>query len=136
LFDSLIDPFATDFGLWTWNRAYNHQNSFYWFGVPLANFVSWFTAVFTFGAAYYYFELKKTGWEQMKRNAAMLCSLPLVLLAAGIIEFSSLGLIEGFHGPSWTILKQYVRDGMPLTRPPIKGKMQESHCEGEQDVMF
>ncbi len=131
LFDAIIDPFATDFGLWTWNRAYNRQNSLYWFGVPLVNFVSWFTAVSTFGVAYYYFELRKSGWDQIKKTVAMLCSLPVILLAAGIIEFSSLGLIEGFNGPSWSILKQYISDGLPLTRPPQKGKMQESDNEGE-----
>lgn len=135
-FDALIDPFATDFGLWTWNRAYNGENSLYWFGVPLVNYVSWFTAVFVFGAVYYYFEMKKKEWDQLKRSAAMLCSLPFILLAAGIIEFSSLGLVEGFNGPSWAILKQYIRDGMPLTRPPRKGKMQESHNGGERDVML
>jgi uncharacterized membrane protein len=121
-FDALVDPYATDFGLWTWNSAYNQDNSFYWFGVPIVNFISWITAVFSFGIFYYYFEAK-TGWDQIKKTAAVFCSIPLVLLMASIIEFSSLGMIEGFNGPSWTILKQYYKDGMPLTRLPEKGKM-------------
>ncbi|MBP7735082.1 MAG: carotenoid biosynthesis protein [Spirochaetes bacterium] len=125
--DALIDPFATDFGLWTWNGDYNRGNSLYWFGVPLVNFVSWFTAVFSFGVAYYFFELKKAGWDQIKRTAAMACSLPLVLAVAGVIEFTALGLVEGFNGPSWSILRKYISDGMPLTREPKKGKIGENH---------
>lgn len=122
-FDALIDPFATDFGLWVWNGAYHRGNSFYWFGVPLVNFVSWFTAVFTFGVVYYYFELNKTLWGGLKKTAAMLCSLPLVLIVAGILEFGSLGMIEGFNGPSWRILAEYIKEGMPLSRPPRTEKM-------------
>ena len=130
-FDAMIDPYATDFGLWTWNSVYTPENSVYWFGVPLVNFVSWFTAVFTFGAVYYYYELGKTGWDQLKKTAVMFCSLPLILAVAGIIEFSTLGIIEGFKGPSWTILENYISNGMPLTREPRKGKMPEFHEKGE-----
>jgi uncharacterized membrane protein len=124
-FDAIIDPYATDFGLWTWNGSYNRGNSFYWCGVPLVNFVSWFAAVVSFGAFYYFYEVRKTGWDQVKKAAVMLGSLPLILLAAGIIEFSTLGVIEGFNGPSWAILKKYISDGMPLFREPQKGKMPE-----------
>ncbi len=128
-FDALIDPFATDFGLWVWNEAYHRGNSLYWLGVPLVNFVSWFTAVFTFGIPYYYFELKKTGWDQIKRTAAMACSLPLILAVAGIMEFSALGIIEGCNGPSWSILRKHIKDGMPLTREPKKGKIRNYRDE-------
>lgn len=122
-FDAVIDPFATAFGLWKWNGAYTPENGVFLFGVPLLNFVSWFSAVFSFGIVYYYFELKKPGWSGARRVASMLASLPMVLVVAAVLEFGSLAAIEGFNGPGWTILKDYFKAGMPLTREPLRGKM-------------
>jgi hypothetical protein len=122
-FDAMIDPFATAFGLWKWNAAYTPENSVFLFGVPLLNFISWFSAVFSFGAFYYYFELKKSAWGGARRAGVLLASLPLILMTAAAIEFGSLAVIEGTGGPSWTILKEYIRAGMPLTREPLRGTM-------------
>lgn len=124
--DAVIDPFATAFGLWKWNAAFMPETSVFIFGVPLLNFVSWFSAVFSFGIVYYFYKLKRPGWSVLKRAAIMLASLPLVLAVAAVIEFGSLAAIEGFDGPSWTILKNYFRAGMPLVREPLRGKMPDS----------
>jgi uncharacterized membrane protein len=120
-FDAFIDPFATNFGLWEWNAIYSPGNSLYWFGVPLVNFVSWFSAVTAFGVFYYFLEMKKASWDQLKRTAAMLALLPCILAAAAAMEFTSLAMIEGLQGPSWTILRNYCASGMPLTRKPERG---------------
>ncbi|HOD13179.1 MAG TPA: carotenoid biosynthesis protein [Spirochaetota bacterium] len=124
-FDAVIDPFATAFGLWKWNGAYLPESGMFLFGVPLLNFISWFSAVFSFGIVFYYFELKKPAWSGAKRAAVMLASLPLVLAVAAVLEFGSLAAIEGLNGPSWTILKDYFKAGMPMTREPRRGKMPE-----------
>jgi uncharacterized membrane protein len=121
--DAVIDPFATAFGLWKWNSAYMPQCSVYLFGVPLLNFISWFSAVFSFGIAYYFYGERKPAWSEGRRAGALLGSLPLILLVAAVIEFGSLAAIEGLDGPSWTILKGYVRAGMPLSHEPLRGKM-------------
>jgi uncharacterized membrane protein len=122
-FDMVIDPFATAFGLWKWNSAYSPESSVVLFGVPLLNFISWFSAVFSFGLVYYYFVERRPAWSGGRRAAVMLASLPLVLLVAAVIEFGSLAAIEGTDGPSWTILKQYARAGLPLKREPERGRM-------------
>lgn len=122
-FDAVVDPFATAFGLWRWHPAYTPETSFFFLGVPLVNFVSWFSAVFSFGAVYFFMEMKKAAWSGTRRAAAMLTSLPLVLALAALIEFASLAAIEGTNGPSWTILKNYIKAGMPMTREPVRGKM-------------
>lgn len=122
-FDAVVDPFATAFGLWRWNPAYTPETSHFILGVPLLNFVSWFSAVFSFGMVYFFFEVKKAAWSGARRAAAMLASLPLVLALAAAIEFASLAALEGTGGPSWTILRQYIQSGMPLVREPVRGKM-------------
>ena len=119
----MLDPFATAFGLWKWNSVYSPETGTFLFGVPLLNFISWFSAVFSFGLVYYYFIDRKPTWSGGRRAVAMLASLPVVLLLAGVMEFGSLAAIEGLDGPSWTILRQYVRSGMPLKREPDRGKM-------------
>lgn len=122
-FDAVVDPFATAFGLWKWNPAYKPETSLFILGVPLLNFLSWFSAVFSFGIVHFFFEVKKAAWSGARRAAAMLASLPLVLALAAAIEFASLAAIEGTNGPSWAILKQYIRAGMPLLREPVREKM-------------
>ncbi|GAB4301265.1 MAG: hypothetical protein Kow0090_16800 [Myxococcota bacterium] len=124
MFDLQIDPFATAMGVWRWNPLFTTENTYYLFDVPIINYISWFSAVFSFGAVYYLWEFKMSHWVEFRRSLAMLASLPLILVCATIIEFTALGVIEGFNGPSWVILEDYYHSGMPLARAPKKGKME------------
>lgn len=119
--DAAIDPFATDFGLWVWNPLYEPATSPFFCGVPLVNFVSWFSALFSFGVCYYTLEARRPAWAGLRKAGTILVALPAVLMLAAMIEFLSLALIEGTQGPSWTILRQYVAQGMPLHREPVRG---------------
>ncbi|PCJ62941.1 MAG: hypothetical protein COA79_02085 [Planctomycetota bacterium] len=102
-FDFQIDPFASAFGLWTWNETLAP-----WFlGVPLLNFVSWFWAVFTFAVGYYVIT-QKNEWSELKKNLVFLCSIPLIQTIAGIGVFSVMSLVEGINGASMNILKNYL----------------------------
>jgi hypothetical protein len=108
LLDLQIDPIATAVGCWVW-----HETLPAWFhGVPLVNFLAWLCALVPF--AYVLFRVQErrglddgatwTG-EDLR---ALLAWTPasLVLAAAGFIGVTL--LVEGVHGPSWTLLNHFT----------------------------
>lgn len=100
--DLNVDPAATGLGLWTWNAALPA-----WFlGVPLVNFTSWFSAVFSFGAGYTL--VMRSKWSEQKKTAAMFAVIPILLIVSAVINFLICGFAEGFDGPSWTVLTAYL----------------------------
>ena len=100
--DFQIDPVATHTGLWQWSEMYNQQNTFWLWDVPLINYVSWFFSVLTFALVYLWVHEKK--WTEKKRILIMLVSIPFIQSLAGLGVFTTMGLTEGFNGPSWQIL--------------------------------
>ena len=96
--DLHIDPVATGLGLWTW-----HELLPAWYlGVPLLNFMSWLTAVFVYGVGYTYIH-RRADWSDRKKIIAMFGMIPVLLIAAAIINFTLMGIIEGFDGPTWQV---------------------------------
>ncbi len=99
--DLNVDPVATGLGLWTWNA----RLPAWFFGVPLVNFTSWFSAVFAFGVGYTV--ITRSTVSDKRKTAAMFAVIPLLLLAAAVINFGICGIAEGFGGPSWTVMMQF-----------------------------
>ena len=99
--DLNVDPVATGLGLWTWNA----RLPAWFFGVPLVNFTSWFSAVFAFGVGYTV--ITRSRVSEKKKTAAMFAVIPLLLLAAAVINFGICGIAEGFGGPAWTVMMQF-----------------------------
>jgi uncharacterized membrane protein len=97
--DLHLDPVATRLGLWTWHERLPDWH----LGVPLVNFTSWLTAVFTFGVGYLYIH-RRADWSERKKVAAMFVQIPIVQVAGGLINLLLCGLIEGFDGPVWQVL--------------------------------
>lgn len=103
MIDLQVDPLATMSGLWYWNPAFAAGPQL--LGVPVLNFVSWFFAVATFAIAYF-FIMSRPGWTERRRDLTLLAAVPLSLAASSICVFGTMGLIEGFDGPTWQILRQ------------------------------
>ena len=118
MFDLQIDPFATEMGLWKWSDLYTPENSLYWFGVPMINFVSWFSAVFTFGVFYHFVIIKRSQWNGLKQAGLLMVLIPVMMVFMSLVEFPLLAITEGIKGPSFKIYEKYIEDGMPLWREP------------------
>lgn len=110
--DIHLDPVATNVGLWTWHELLPD----YFLGVPLINFTSWLTAVFTFGVGYIYIH-RREDWSEKKKVVAMFLMVPFVQFAAACLNFPLMGLIEGFDGPTWQIFFLSVRNSLTLLGP-------------------
>jgi uncharacterized membrane protein len=79
-FDLQLDPFASAYGLWQWNKTLPP-----WFlGVPFLNFVSWFWAVLMFGVAYLLIT-RRENWAEWKKQVVFLLAIPIIQSAAGKI---------------------------------------------------
>lgn len=50
----------------------------------------------------------------------MIFALPLSAILAGLIAFGTFAVIEGEKGPSFTILREYLNNKMPLYKEPKK----------------
>ncbi|TWI20368.1 carotenoid biosynthesis protein [Sphingobacterium siyangense] len=95
--DLQIDPVATNLGLWTWHEILEP-----WYcGVPLVNFTAWLCAVFCFGASYTF--IIRTKMSNGKKILAMFVMIPILLFLSGKMNFTLVGLIEGFDGPTWKL---------------------------------
>jgi uncharacterized membrane protein len=101
--DLHFDHLATALGMWKWNE----RLPVFFLGVPLVNFTSWITAVFAFGAAYFYIE--RRAWSATKKATAALLAVPIMLVVAGVANLLLVGLLEGFSGPSWGIFRDALR---------------------------
>lgn len=97
--DLHIDPISTGLGLWTWHELLPE----WYLGVPMLNFMSWMTAVFVYGLGYTYIH-RHTSWNDRQKIIAMFVMIPILLVAAAIINFTLCGIIEGFDGPTWQVL--------------------------------
>jgi Carotenoid biosynthesis protein len=99
LWDMHLDPVATNVGLWTWHELLPD----FFLGVPLINFTSWLSAVFTFGMGYVFIH-RRDDWSEKKKVVAMFMMIPLVQFLAACLNFPLIGIAEGFDGPSWQVL--------------------------------
>lgn len=101
--DVHFDHLATALGMWIWNE----RLPAFFLGVPLVNYTSWLTAVFSFAALYYLVE-RKPRPARRKAGVALL-AIPIVLGVAAIANLLLIGLLEGFSGPAWTIFREAIR---------------------------
>ena len=106
--DLQIDPLATAVGCWVW-----HESLPGWFhGVPLVNFLAWMCALVPFGYVMFRVQERRSirdgaTWSKDDLLALLRWSpAGLVLAALGFVGLTL--LIEGQHGPSWTLLNQFT----------------------------
>lgn len=110
-FDFQLDPLASLSGIWwKWNDLYYSPQyikySFY-LGVPIINFVAWFSAFLPFSYAYFW-AYSQPGWDVKQRNWQLFLRLHIVVIVAGILNFGIMALIEGgFSGPTFQILNEF-----------------------------
>lgn len=104
MLDLHIDPLATAVGCWVWAQELPP----FWHGVPLTNFVAWLAALFPF--AWVMFREQKRAairdgglWprESLQR---LLIRVPATLTLAFAIFGTTMGLLEGFDGPAWSVI--------------------------------
>ena len=95
--DLHFDPVATALGMWTWNPILPPV----WFGVPLVNFTSWFSALFAVGLVYYWVVARS--WTPRARIGVAIASIAAALTIAAVVNLTVIGLLEGLDGPSWRI---------------------------------
>ena len=103
--DAQIDPYATEMGFWEWNSLYTQENSFHWFGVPLVNYVGWFSVIFSLSFFYFLFEGRKKPEGPHHRTIWLTLLAPAICLQAWIITILVSGILEGFSGPTWLIIR-------------------------------
>jgi uncharacterized membrane protein len=105
--DVQIDPLATASGAWVW-----HETLPPWFhGVPLVNFVAWICALTPFAwvmfRAQEHRSIDDGGHWNLDALMRMGLAVPAALTIAAVMFMTSMALVEGFHGPSWTLLNQF-----------------------------
>ncbi len=105
--DLHFDPVATALGMWVWSP----QLEPVWFGVPLVNFTSWFSAVSA--VALVYFWAVRRPWAPRARLPVALASVIAALMLSAATNLLIIGVLEGFDGPSWRIFLDAMRAVVP-----------------------
>ncbi|MFC1736950.1 carotenoid biosynthesis protein [Candidatus Hydrogenedentota bacterium] len=96
--DLQLDPIATRIGAWVWHDDLPEL----FLGVPLINFVAWFSAVFPF--ALFHFSLENKGdLYSSSRNRKLLVRIPVALVAALGIVLGLTIIFEGFASSTMNI---------------------------------
>ena len=114
-FDLQIDPMASLAGIWwEWNRALPPR----WFGVPVINYVAWFSAVLPFS-----YWLQKTQhhheWSPLQQAKQLFLRLHVIFIVAAVLNFGTMAIYESigghrlFHGPTFQILKTFINKILP-----------------------
>ena len=114
-FDLQLDPMASLSGIWwRWNDALPPR----WFGVPMINYVAWFSAVLPF--AYWYFRVQaRPEWAPMMRSKQLFLHLHVALLVAGVLNFGIMAVYEAISGqgfltgPTYRILDAFFDKILP-----------------------
>lgn len=109
--DLLMDPVATEIGVWVWDS----RLPILFLGVPTINWFAWVYAVFPFASVYFFLKYHRRSdgdvvgqWNQSKLLRFAL-SLPLILVADSVLFFGTFAILEGgFNGPTWIIFKNYL----------------------------
>ncbi len=108
--DLLLDPIATHLGAWRWHPALGAEM----LNVPMLNFVAWMCALTPFGFTVSYLEAGGEAarpriaehWPR-ERIRAIAISVPLVLVAASVLFWSTMLVLEGgTGGPTVAILSE------------------------------
>ncbi len=108
--DLQIDPLASLSGLW-WK--WDPRLPGWWLGVPLLNFVAWFSAFLPFSYLYYRYRTAQhlTPWLRVRR---MMLWVPWLAPACMLIGTPFIALYEGgFHGPAFQIAREFLAKLMP-----------------------
>ena len=108
LLDLQIDPIATAVGCWVW-----HESLPGWFhGVPLVNFVAWMCALGPFGYVLFRVQelrgVRDGGRWRPDDLLALLRWSPAGLVLAALAFITVTGVLEGVHGPSWSLLNHFT----------------------------
>jgi hypothetical protein len=111
LFDAAIDPLATSLTIWTWNSRLRAGPGF--LGVPLLNYVSWFIAVWTFGA--FYLGLTRAGagsrFFGRRRAASLALFAPVMVIVTNLGVLAAVLLLEGWDSPALEVVRD-AADGL------------------------
>lgn len=105
--DLHFDPIATALRMWVWHPTLPAA----YLGVPLVNYTSWFTSVSAFAGTL--FVAQRRGWTARSLPMFAVFAIPAMLLMAGAGNLLLIGALEGFSGPSWTLLLAAVRAALP-----------------------
>jgi len=115
--DAQLDPLASLSGIWwKWHDLYYSAQyikySFY-LGVPIINYVAWFSAFLPFSFAYFW-AYSKPDWGTNERNWQLFLRGHIIVITAGVINFALMAIIEGgFGGPTFQILDEFIGRMMP-----------------------
>ncbi len=90
LIDLQLDVVATRFYWWVWNTDLKSL----WFGVPLTNYIAWFTAVGVFGAFWVWHHEYYEAWDQKKQTWRLLWLMPVIIAIDGCVFFGIQGLFN------------------------------------------
>lgn len=107
--DSQLDPLASLSGIW-WR--WNEHLTGIWFGVPMINYVAWFSAVLPFAYGLHTIT-RRTEWTPMEQNKHLFYRLLPITLAAGALNFGIMALweilTEGafLTGPTFRIIDDF-----------------------------
>jgi len=115
--DAQIDPLASLSGIWwKWHDLYysaQYAKYSFYLGVPIINYVAWFSAFLPFSYAYFW-AYSQPHWNARERNWQLFLRGHIILIVAGVINFSLMAMIEGgFSGPTYQILDEFVSRVMP-----------------------
>ncbi|MDP8257069.1 MAG: carotenoid biosynthesis protein [Candidatus Alcyoniella australis] len=103
LLDLNVDPVATEAHLWFWNDLLAQGPHFC--GVPLLNFASWFFALVPFATFLVWIE-GRGDWSTLRKFATLAVAVPVSQGISGVCLVVCMWLIEGWGGPTLTILRQ------------------------------
>jgi uncharacterized membrane protein len=114
-FDLQLDPMASLSGIWwRWNDVLPPR----WFGVPVINYVAWFSAVLPF--SFWMFRVQaREEWSPMMKNKQLFLRLHVILLVAGVLNFGVMAAYElaaghGFlQGPTYQVLDAFFDKVLP-----------------------
>jgi len=98
--DGQLDPVATANGWWEWHPTLND----WFYGVPLLNYVAWF-----FACVVFYMTHEWLMWRFAPPKAIRILAWTLLPISAaaflGVVV--TMGLTEGWHGPSLLLFRRF-----------------------------